>query len=151
MCVWTLCSAPSPGRVIIYRPACLPEAMDYWAEELPLVLVVEPNGDIARLLEAVLRDAGLRAVTAHSVAQARKIVAEDNVQLAVVEIRLPDGNGIALAAELKARGIAIVLMSGHPDAIRQGATAGGVFLAKPFRLREMISAIRMLLPYRNKS
>src|SRR6266849_5447721 len=58
--------------------------------------------------------------------------------LAFVAVILPDETGEALAAELAARGVPVVLMSGHPEGIRRGPTSGFPFLRKPFRPKDLL-------------
>lgn len=133
-------------RAYSYPVPTVDEEHEEGVEPRPLVLIIEPNADVAHLLVTVLRDYDLRAVAARSAAQARAIVAVEEVQLAVIEIRLPDGNGISFGAELKAAGIAVILTGGHPEAIEQGSSAGSVFLAKPFRITELLATVLMMLP-----
>jgi two-component system, OmpR family, KDP operon response regulator KdpE len=121
------------------------------------VLVVEdeaPNRALARAVlsrttEERLRD--IRLLEAVDLAAARTMLAAESVAIVLLDVRLPDGNGLDLARELRARPAprpavliltASVLPSERDAAIRAGADA---FLAKPYRPADLIATMVELL------
>jgi two-component system KDP operon response regulator KdpE len=124
----------------------------------PVFLVVEDEAPNRALLRAVLgrstdqrvRDAVL--LEAPDLLTARRVLAEAPVTLLLLDVRLPDGNGLTLARELHERPpgrrpkvlvlSASVLPSERDAALRAGADA---FLGKPYRPSDLIDAIRALL------
>ncbi|MFL5681399.1 MAG: response regulator [Chloroflexota bacterium] len=121
------------------------------------VLVVEdeaPNRALARAVlsrttEERLRD--IRLLEAVDLAAARTILAAEPVAIVLLDVRLPDGNGLDLARELRAQPAprpavliltASVLPSERDAAIRAGADA---FLAKPYRPADLIATMVELL------
>ena len=80
---------PHPGA------ACAPS----WRS--PRVLVVDDNAAFLDNLQELLSDAGYEVVVATS-CQAARERAKEGFDVALVDLRLPDGDGTALAAELKA-------------------------------------------------
>jgi two-component system sensor histidine kinase HydH len=101
----------------------------------PAVLVVDDNAALADNLLEILQDAGYAARTSSSCASARLELAGE-VDLALVDLRLPDGDGGALAGEIKERkpGAEVILLTGNAtvesaaDSVRAGAFA---YLIKP--------------------
>src|SRR3546814_19049356 len=69
-------------------------------------LIVDDEHDIRELLVLTLGRMGLRTDTAANLAAARPQLASHHYDLCLTDMRLPDGSGIALVAELSAP---------HPD------------------------------------
>jgi len=114
----------------------------------PLVLVVDDEPALLELVHDVVgRSAqNFRLVSAASVSEARRIIDEQPVQVALLDVCLPDGDGMSLLPQLREKQptAQAVVITGHPTidgAI--GAIRAGVidFLPKPFsadHLRERI-------------
>ena len=112
------------------------------------ILLVDDNQALADNLREILQDVGYGVKLATSVASARAIdVAFD---VALVDVRLPDGEGTALGAELKAKwpDAEVILMTGFASlesavaAVRAGAWA---YLTKPCSPNDLLLAIRQAL------
>jgi CheY-like chemotaxis protein len=110
-----------------------------------LILYVEDEAPNRALLRAVMSRASepeLRAATiveASDLASARVILGERAVDLLLLDVRLPDGNGLDLLREIRGRDAttqpSIVVMSASVLSIeRDAAVAAGAdrFLAKPY-------------------
>jgi two-component system KDP operon response regulator KdpE len=121
------------------------------------ILLIEDEGPNRALARAVLtrskdpRVAGIVLLEAPNLATARQILGSQQVDLVLLDVRLPDGDGLALAAELhermKDRPIVVVLSasvlpSERDAALRSGADA---FLAKPYHPSELIATVVQLL------
>jgi two-component system, OmpR family, KDP operon response regulator KdpE len=121
------------------------------------ILLIEDEGPNRALARAVLtrstdpRVAGIVLLEAPNLARAREILAAQEVDLVLLDMRLPDGDGLALAAELQAsdktRPIVVVLSasvlpSERDAALRSGADA---FLAKPYHPNELVALVGKLL------
>lgn len=110
-----------------------------------MVLVVDDNEVFVDNLSEILKDAGYVAVSAHGAKQARKL-AQEGFDLALVDLRLPDGDGIELARELKRirADSEVVLLTGHASvesaasAVRAGACA---YLVKPCATPELLLTV----------
>jgi two-component system, OmpR family, KDP operon response regulator KdpE len=108
----------------------------------------------ALLREVLARDAGLRdarLVEATSLAEARVAIASDRFDLVILDMRLPDGDGLTLARELHARQdrpAILVLSANVQDEHRRAATDAGAdsFVGKPFRVSALTDEITRLLP-----
>lgn len=110
-----------------------------------LVLIVDDNETFVENLGEILVDAGYATVSAHGATEAREL-SQDGYDLALVDLRLPDGDGIELARELKRlRGDSeVVLLTGHASvesaaaAVRAGACA---YLVKPCATPELLLTV----------
>src|SRR4051812_26224717 len=85
-------------------------------ERRPRVLVVEEDGDTRDLITGLLRDElGAETMLAPDDATARLAIAAAPPDLLLLDVTLPDGDGFALAGELKAdagtRDIRIIAMT----------------------------------------
>ncbi|HEV8488871.1 MAG TPA: response regulator [Candidatus Limnocylindrales bacterium] len=124
----------------------------------PVVLVVEDEAPNRALLRAVFgraADPRLREATlieAPDLATARSIIARHRVEIVLLDIRLPDGNGLTLARELRRRPAAdrprvLVLSASVLPGEREAALAAGVdrFLGKPYRPSELVDTVLELV------
>ncbi len=133
-------------------------------EARPVVLHVEdeaPNrallrAALARATEARVRDAVL--VEAVDLASAREALARRSVDLVLLDVRLPDGSGLALARDLARRAAAerpavLILSASVLPADREAALRSGAdrFMSKPYRPAELVAAVVELLDIRRTS
>jgi DNA-binding NtrC family response regulator len=106
------------------------------------VLVVEDDPDIQEMLENTFSDEGYRFAMASDGAEMRRIVADGDVDICVIDVTLPRGeSGVALAGEVAAQGIGVILVSGNSDHSSVATASGHRFLAKPFRLRLLLDLV----------
>ena len=116
------------------------------------ILAIEDIPANLALLHAVLEPAGFELHDTATLSQARCAVQESMFALILLDVRLPDGNGLDLARELKSNEAtahipilavsASVLPSERANALGAGCDA---FLAKPLRPAELIDIVRQLL------
>ncbi len=110
------------------------------------ILLVDDDPYTQQLFQGLLRRNSVQLRLAGSVAEARVAYHADDFNLAILDHRLPDGNGLALFAEMRAdrpRQIAI-LITGYADfrdAVR--AVKEGLFdyLTKPFENLDELEAV----------
>ena len=112
------------------------------------VLVIEDDASVAATIGSALSRDGWHIETATTLAEARTCLDQDNPRIAVVDLGLPDGNGIAFVREAAARGdLGVIVVSGRSDEVDRvvGLEVGADdYLAKPFSLREMVARVRAL-------
>ena len=117
----------------------------------PKILYVEDNSVIRERVAAHLRAEGFGVIECADATDARRAFAEADFALALLDVMLPDGNGIALLRELRAavgESVPVVIVSalGEIDERVSGLDAGANdYLAKPFSLRELSARIRAAL------
>lgn len=102
------------------------------------VLVVEREAAICSFIQTVLEDIGMAVSCAPGAIEAGKLARRRHFDVAYVAVMLPDGEGVALAEELAARDVAVMLMSGHPEGIARGQASRFPFLTKPFRAKDVL-------------
>jgi two-component system sensor histidine kinase HydH len=115
----------------------------------PTILVVDDNAAFLDNLHELLGDAGY-AVRGASSCRAARECAEEGFDVALVDLRLPDGDGTALAAELKegAPDSEVVLLTGFATletavaAVRAGACA---YLMKPCAPQELLLTLEQAM------
>ncbi len=111
----------------------------------PRVLLVDDNAALADNLRDILEEAGFAVRAAGTCADAHA-AARAGFDVALVDLELPDGNGTALAEELKEASpdSEVVLLTGHAtmesavDAVRAGACA---YLQKPVNPPELVMTL----------
>lgn len=119
---------------------------------MPSVLVIEDNVFMSRLYRSLFASLSCRLLQASSVAEAMILLEEPSLALLIVDLRLPDGSGLAVIEAVRARPalreIPIVVISTRPrsaaeaDVLRAGANH---FLAKPVDVDELrMLAARLL-------
>jgi DNA-binding NarL/FixJ family response regulator len=99
----------------------------------PTVLIVDDDADFRRLARQMLSNSGVEVINeAATVGSARVAAAELRPDAALVDVCLPDGNGIDLARELAGLDWAprIVLTSTDAGIVGDAADNGIVFVAK---------------------
>ncbi len=113
------------------------------------VLVVDDSIELLDLLERALVRDGHEVRLAATLAQAQACIAAGDPELLVLDLALPDGNGIDLCRELRGAGarFPILLLTAHGEVPKRvaGLDAGADdFLAKPFAIAELRARIRAL-------
>ena len=116
--------------------------------QAPAILVVEDSPRNLALIRAILARRPYRVALATTLAEARSRVSDRSPDLILHDIRLPDGNGLDLARELKAdparQGIKILAVSASVlPADRAAVVAAGCdsFIAKPVHPSELLAEI----------
>ena len=115
----------------------------------PTVLLVEDDKDLARLNARLLKRQGYDVVVAYTAAEARAAVCDIPLDLFVLDIGLPDGNGLELCREFRDSSDAPLLFltgrSGADDKISGLDSGGDYYLTKPYDKDEFIAIVRSLL------
>jgi DNA-binding response OmpR family regulator len=109
----------------------------------PHVLLVEDNELVTGALQILLETAGARVSIAHSITEALGHVHSDPPVLVLLDLTLPDGEGLAVIEPLRAAGTkTFVALTGHDDAAtRQRCLDAGCVdvIIKPPRARELVA------------
>jgi DNA-binding response OmpR family regulator len=119
-------------------------------QKTALVLVVDDEVDLLQSYERLLRRAGYEVLTAQRAQEGLTIAESKHVALVIVDLRLPDMDGIALVRALRARRDPplVIVITGFPSAAtRQAALDAGAagYLAKPFSVLALTALLRNLL------
>ena len=113
------------------------------------IVVVEDDASVAELVTLYLRNAGYIVEHAATAERARTLFDEVKPALVVLDLGLPDANGVDLLKELRARGDTpvIALTARAEDAQKIAALDAGMddYVTKPFNPKELTSRIRAIL------
>jgi two-component system response regulator PilR (NtrC family) len=118
--------------------------------DLRSALIVDDERDIRELLVLTLGRMGLRTDTASSLAEARAQLAANRYDLCLTDMRLPDGSGIDLIAEITAQfpntPVAMITAFGNVDAAVEALKAGAFdFVSKPVDLAVLRGLVKHAL------
>ena len=112
------------------------------------ILVIEDNADLAANLIEILDDEGARVRTAGTAAAARAMVDKDpGLDLALLDVQLPDSSGLALLPDIKRAGdglAEVVLISGQAtieDATLAVSGGAYAYILKPFRIEDLVATV----------
>lgn len=118
----------------------------------PTILVADDEEGIRELLTGYLRAQGYRVLCARDGVEAQHLLQEASVDLALLDIMMPNSSGFSLCREIKSRPktrlIPVVLITGLDtidDRIHGIDSGADDFLSKPFRKEELLARVRSLL------
>jgi two-component system response regulator PilR (NtrC family) len=106
------------------------------------VLIVDDEPDIRELLDITLSRMGLQTHSAATLKEAREIVAREQPDLCLTDMRLPDGNGISLVEHIQQEfphiPVAMITAHGSVEAAIAALKAGAFdFISKPIELENL--------------
>jgi DNA-binding response OmpR family regulator len=115
----------------------------------PLVMSVDDEGGILRLIHAELSSQGFRVVTATNGEDALRIAEEQRPDIAVLDIMMPGISGLEVMRRLRERGsMPVILVSAknsNIDKVRGLELGADDYIAKPFDPEELSARIRAVL------
>jgi two-component system phosphate regulon response regulator OmpR len=120
---------------------------------MPLVLVVDDDQKIRELLGKFLADYGYRIQLAASAAQAKSALASLNVDIIILDIMMPQENGLELLKNIRKPSslysrIPVILLTAQADMDEKinGLMSGADdYLTKPFEPKELVARIEVIL------
>lgn len=115
----------------------------------PHVLVVDDDAEIGALLTRYLGGQGLRVSVAGDGAQVRTAMREHAIDLMLLDLGLPDEDGLTLMRDLRRNWQGpVIIVSGRGEPVERivGLELGADdYVTKPFDLRELLARIRSVL------
>lgn len=112
------------------------------------ILVVDDEMGIRELLSEILGDEGHVVATAENAQQARELRAGSTPDLVLLDIWMPDTDGVTLLKEWQRDGLLtmpVIMMSGHAtiDTAVEATRIGALnFLEKPISLQKLLKAVQ---------
>ncbi len=112
------------------------------------ILVVDDEIGIRELLSEILYEEGHTVEVAENAAQARASRLERRPDLVLLDIWMPDTDGVSLLKEWAAQGLLdmpVIMMSGHAtvDTAKEATRIGAVdFLEKPIAMQKLLEAVK---------
>ncbi len=118
----------------------------------PIILVVEDDQALGSTLRNVLSSSGYQVWVAESGSEARATLEHLEPDLILLDLTLPDADGLILAATLKIlRSTPIIIMSARTqqaDRVLGLKLGADDFIAKPFDLEELLARVEAALRVR---
>lgn len=117
----------------------------------PLVLVVEDEPPLRRFLRTSLRTNGFRLIEAGTAEQALSAMKENRPELLLLDLGLPDADGIDLTKRLREwteTPIVVISARGREeDKVRAFEAGADDYLTKPFGVKELLARMRVALKH----
>ena len=116
------------------------------------ILVVDDEPDIRESFQEYLEMNGYRVSAAADAAEARRLVDENDIDLALLDISMPGEDGLSLARFLREHtDLAIIMVASAGDVMDRviGIEVGADdYLAKPVDLRELVARVAAVLRWK---
>ena len=121
------------------------------------ILIVDDSLTVRMDLADAFAAAGFCPLPSASMAEARALLEREQVDVAILDVVLPDGDGVDLLAELRQRTadrrVVVLMLSSEVevrDRVRGLATGADEYVGKPYDLRYVVARTRELLMARNE-
>lgn len=114
------------------------------------LMLLEDDRSLIDGLDYVLRKEGYALDVATTLAEAQTLLMEQSYDLLLLDLTLPDGNGLSVCEQMRAKGstvpiIFLTAMDEEVQVIRALDGGGDDYITKPFKLGELCSRIRAQL------
>ena len=114
------------------------------------ILLVEDDPYLSQGLTELLQKNGYVSFPAAAVSQARAAIQSRGFDLLILDVTLPDGDGVSFGRELREQGrttpsLFLTARDEEFDIVRGLDAGGNDYVTKPFRIQELLSRIRVLL------
>jgi len=113
------------------------------------VLVVEDEASIASFVAAYLKNAGYAVRTTSSGAEALRLVASEKPALVVLDLMLPDIDGVEVCKQIRQSGdLPVLMLTARDEDVDKiiGLEVGADdYMTKPFNPRELVARVRAIL------
>lgn len=115
-----------------------------------IIYVVEDNDDIRELVEYILEIEGYKVTGFPNATTFNKEIQNSAPDAVVLDIMLPDGNGIDICNQLKSTlatgNIPVLLMSANTNVAMIGSESkADDFISKPFDIDDLVYRVKKLL------
>jgi len=115
----------------------------------PHILIVDDHREIRDVVSRYLRENGFRTSAAESAGAARRILASNAIDLAVVDVMMPGEDGLAFTRSLRAAGaMPVIMLTARGEDVDRivGLEMGADdYMAKPFNPRELLARVAAVL------
>lgn len=113
------------------------------------ILLVEDNDTIIMGLKYSLEQENFKVISAQNVLEFNEKIDKNDIDLVLLDVSLPDGNGFEICKEIKSKkDIPVIFLTAQDEetSVVLGLDLGADdYIVKPFRTRELISRINSVL------
>ena len=114
-----------------------------------MILLIEDNEELNEINRRALEGEGYQVKTALTLSDARKQLLDIDPAVILLDVMMPDGDGIEFCDEIRAVTDAHILFltakTEHEDKIKGLEIGGDDYITKPYKLDEMLSRVRAVL------
>jgi len=134
------------GKIV----ACIDQTLSINLNMIRRIHVLEDDSDIRDVIEYLLKDEGYELQLSSSFSELKAKLRDSLPDLFLVDVMLPDGNGIEICTDLKTdmftKHIPVIVMSANPRSkqLSVGACADD-YISKPFDVNDVVQRIDQLL------
>ena len=115
----------------------------------PVILLVEDDATIQRSIRKGLMELDYRILTAATLEEARSHIVQQEVDLAVLDLGLPDGDGLVVTRQLRSfTNVPILIVSARDresDKVEVLDAGADDYVMKPFGTEELLARVRVAL------
>ena len=116
----------------------------------PRVLVVDDETELLEVInDTVVKRLGCKLISAKTLAQARKVLESQKVDLLLTDVNLPDGDGINVCRQIRTVSdvpvIAVTARGEAADRVRGLRSGADDYVVKPFAISELLARIDAVL------
>ena len=123
---------------------------------MALILIVDDDRNICKVLKGLLENGGFHVLTAYDVDTAMLIIDEQDLNLIITDLRMPGKSGMALLTLSKEKkpAVPVIMITAYGNieaaviAIKQGAYD---FITKPFDEHELLNVVKKALAESQKN
>ncbi len=116
---------------------------------MAVVLIVDDEQEIAQLLDVCLRSEGFETIVCYTMRQAVLTIEQQKIDLAILDVMLPDGDGFSLCREIRKNYYypIIMLTARDSDTDKIGGLGLGAddYVTKPFQPEELMARVHAQL------
>ncbi|MDX6437994.1 MAG: two-component system, OmpR family, response regulator ResD [Gaiellaceae bacterium] len=113
------------------------------------VLLVEDEENLASLVRAYLEQEGYRVISVVTGAEALRVIEAEPVRLVVLDLNLPDMDGLDVCRQIRTRSsVPVVMLTARDeetDRLAGLATGADDYIGKPFSPRELVARMKAVL------
>lgn len=113
------------------------------------ILVIDDETQIRKMLRIALKSVGYDVTEAESVASGLSALVRQQPDLVILDLGLPDGDGLELLAELRSFSkvpvIVLSVRNGDADKIKALDVGAQDYVSKPFSVEELLARVRAQL------
>ncbi|HJP72483.1 MAG TPA: response regulator, partial [Candidatus Limnocylindria bacterium] len=120
------------------------------------VLIVDDDGDVRALLKDLLTEAGYKARIAKTGGEALEAVAKDLPDLVMMDVKLPDQDGLGVLKTLKREHpelevIVMTAFGGSSTAIKAMEQGAYDYVTKPFEIDDLLATLKRVFEHADMS
>jgi len=112
------------------------------------ILIIDDEADIRFLLKRALTSHKFSVIEAGNLKKGLELYIENQPDIIILDVNLPDGNGIYYARKFKNENNIVIFISADNDKLAEGYKELGAngFLKKPFVINQLLEVINQVLP-----